>query len=486
MFETESNISPVGPRSWVLPLALALTLTTHARAQAAPDDSAFLARAATTLAALGIDKEPAKVDFDADVVAPHALVLRVGALELLYPKGHLQKAQQLGDLKDAVLSTCDMQRTFCEWMAGGTVPPEVDTTCKAVQAWIKGWRWPATDEALATVTPEVAKAQADFTGAVAKMLSRDPSQCRAQCWLAPTRQNFGDMVCLIGGLAPENRDFLWLDDVVKSSEGWAVRPRVLQIVAMEYGSPKELGGDTVGMRMDFRERTGLLQHIVQRTAASLAVMAFGDVLDRNFEAGLSQDLVIALYKENNARSGGSGRGGYVGGRSRFVAGGASSGGALGAISLDSQWRQTKGKDWFQRPLKQAQRTGAKLKDAKQPKERMGHFALQDDAGRPILALPAPLLGPPETQPSVPGDFEADFKEMRRAYRSAFVYWLREFAGKGTTDSRQKFGAMMREMAEGAGKVTFDLAVRRAYGERLSADGPEPPSLEWRFLAWLAK
>lgn len=452
----------------------------------AQDDSRFQALAAAAMKSMGIDKDPTKVDFDADVVAPHALVLRLGALEIFYPKTGLQKAQNLTDLKDAALAVCDMQHTWCEWMTAGSAPADVDTACRSVQGWIKGWRWPATADALASPSPDVATAQKDFTAAMAKILGREPDKCRAQCWFAPTRQNFAEMVSLLGALAPENRTYLWLDDVVKSSEGWTVRPRVLQVVAMEYSSPDELGGETVGMRMDFREKYGLLEHVVQRTAASLAVMAFGDVLDRNFEAGLSQNLVIALYKENNARSGGSGRGGYAAARSTFVAGGASSGGALGAINLDSQWRMTKGKDHFQRPLKQAQKTGAKVANAKEVKEKIGSFALQDETGKPGLAVHPPLLGPPESAPSVPGNYDADFKEMKRAYRSAFVYWLREVAGKNASDSKQKFAAMMREMAEGGGKVTFDLAVRRAYGERLSADGPEPPSLEWRFLAWLAR
>jgi len=452
----------------------------------AQDDSRFAALAAAACKTFGLDKEPAKVDFDADVVHGHALVLRLGALEVYYPVAGLQDAQDLEDLKQAALAVCDMQRTFCEWMTAAAAPPDVDSAAKTVQAWIRGWRWPATAEALQPSAPETAKAQAEFTAAMAKALSRDPGKCRAPCWFAPTRQDFAEVVCLLGALAPENREFLWVDDVLKSSEGWAVRPRVLQVVAMEYAAPDELGGASAGLRMDVREKFGLLEHVVQRTAASLSVLAFGDGLDRDFEAGLSQDLVIALYKENNARSGGSGRGGYAAARSQFVAGGASSGGTLAAINLDSQWRQTKGKDWFQRPLKQAQKSAAKSAAGKSLKERIGGFVLQDDQGKPGHIVQAPFLGSPDSVAAVPGNYDADFKEMRRAYRSAFVYWLRECAGKGASDSKQKFGAMLREMAEGGGKVTFDLAVRRAYGERLSADGPEPPSLEWRFLAWLAK
>lgn len=457
-----------------------------ASALAAQDDSRFQALASAATKSLGIDTAPAAVNFDAEVVDAHAVKLRLGALELLYPKTGLQDADDLTDLRECALAVCDMQKVWCEWMTASAAPTDLEAARRSVQAWIKGWRWPTNTGTLVTVTDDVAGAQRDFTAAMAKMLSRDPGVCRAQCWLAPTRKEFAEMVGLLGAIAPQNREYLWTADVLKSSEAWAVRPRVLQIVAMEYSAPEELGGESVGLRMDVREKYGLQQHVVQRTASSLAVMAFGDGIDRNFEAGLSQNLVIAMYKENNARTGGSGLGGYAAARSQFVAGGASSGGALAAINLDSQWRMTKGKDHFVRPLKQGQRGGAKHAGGKTLADKVGNFLLQDNAGKLDQIVSAPFLGLPESAPTAPRDCEADYKEMLRAYRSGFVFWLRENAGKNTGDSKQKFGAMLREMAEGGGRVTFELACRRAFGERLTAEGPEPASLEWKFLTWLAK
>lgn len=453
---------------------------------ATQDEATFQKLAADAVAALELGKEPAAVAFEEDVVAKHALVLRLGAVELLFPTAGLHDAQDLTDLREAALAVCQMQKTWCEWMTAAAAPTEVDAAGRSVQAWIKGWRWPANAAALAEVDESVAAARDAFAAAMAKVLGQDAAKARATCWLAPTRLDYARMLGLLGALAAENRPFLWTKDVLASSEAWAVRPRVLQIVALEYGAPDELGGVMTGVRMDAREKGGLLQHVVQRTAASLAVLAFGDSLDRNFEAGLSQDLVIALYRENNARSGGSGRGRYAAARSQFVAGGASSGGLLPAIDLDSQWRQTKGKDWFVRPLKQGQKAGAKQAGGKDQAGRLGSFLLQDDEGKPGHVVRAPFLGLPESLPGVPGNYDSDFKELLRAYRSAFVHWLREFAGKGSSDSRQKFAAMLREMADGSGRVSFELAVRRAYGERLTADAPDPPSLEWKFLTWLSR
>ncbi len=455
----------------------------------AQDDAQFKELAAAATKSLGLATEPAAVNFDAEVVATKVLSLRLGAIEFLYPKAGLQSAQDLTDLQQGAIAVCNAQRLLHDWMSATPAPPEFDTAHRSVQAWLKGWRWPTIPPALTTVSDDVAAAQRQFTAGMAKLLAREPEACRAQAWLAPTRQNFCEMCGLLGAIAPENRELVWQKHILRSSEAWVSRPRTIQIVAMEYAPPEELLGEhgITGVRMDAREKGGLLQHVVQRAMSSLVVMAFGDNVDRDFEAGLCQDLVVALLKENNARTGGSGLGGYAAAREQFVAGGASSGGALAAINLDSQWRQTKGKDYFIRPLKQGQRNGSKHAAAKEPKDKIGNFLLQDDNGKPDHVVRAPFLGPPaKGLPSVPANYDADFKELLRAYRSGFVFWLRESAGKSTGDSKLKFAGMLRELAEGGGKVTFELACRRAFGERLSADGPTPPSLEWRFLAWLQR
>jgi hypothetical protein len=453
----------------------------------AQDEAAFEALAAAAAKSFGLDAAAAATDFDAQVAAPHAFHLHLGALELLYPKQALASAQALTDLKQCALAVCDAQKLLGEWMTAAPAAAELETARKGVRAWIEGWRWPLGGGALPPPNAAAAAAQHAFTAAVAKVLSREPDACRAQVWLAPTRAQFAAMCGLLGAIAPENRALLWQPQVLKSSEAWACRPRVLQIVAMEYAPPKEIAGEASGVRMDAREKTGLVQHVVQRALSSLVVFACGDGIDRDFEAGLCQNLVVALLGENNARTGGSGRGAYAAAREQFVAGGASGGGVLPAVDLDSQWRATKGRDHFLKPLKAGQRSGAKAATAKEAQDRIACFLLQDDHGNPGHVVRAPFLGPPAAGlPGVPAAFDADYRELLRAYRSGFVHWLRQHAGKSAADGKQRFAALLRELAEGGGRVTFELACRRAFGERLSAEAPTPPSLEWRFLAWLAR
>src|SRR5690606_50296 len=445
----------------------------------AQDEARFLDLARQGAADLGIDKPPAEVTFDGDLV-PRALVLRLGALELLYPAHALDSPTALADLQQCAAAVCDLQRLFVEWLLLGTkapAPGEVAAASKEVQRWIKGWRWPLGDQPLHPDEPTAATL-ARFTAAVAAALGRDPAAVRAQVWLAPTRRAFTGTCALLGATAPENRELLWHEHVLLSSEGWASRPRVLQIVAMEYAPPGELSGEVEGIRMDARDKDGLRQHVVQRCASSLAVLAFGDAIDRDFEAGLCQNLVIALLGENNARTGGSGRGAYAAARSKFVPGGASSGGKLPPIDLDSQWRKTKGRDHFIKPLKQGLKAGLKAADDKPGAGRLAPFLLLDDQGNPGHVVHAPFLtSSGATLPGVPASFDADFKELLRAYRSGFVHWLRDVAGRGTADSRQRFGALLRFLAEGQGRVTFADACKHAFGE---AD------LEPKFAAWLAR
>lgn len=452
-------------------------------------EARFAELAAAGAKTFGIDKAPPVIAFEDDVVRPQTLTVQLGAVELLFPKPLLRGPTEITDLQQIGLAVCDLQRLLAEWLLGTPVPPELDAACKSVQTWLRSWRPTGAVDALgwSKAPPEALAAQARFLAAMARVLAKEPDQCRARVWLAPSRQAFGEICGLLGAIAPENKELLWTEDVLESSEAWASRPKVMQLVAMEYAAPVELGGALEGVRMDAREKGGLLQHVVQRVASSLCVLAFGDTVDRDFEAGLCQNLVVAQLKENNARTGGSGRGAYAAARSQFVAGGASSGGILPAIDLDSQWRSTKGRDCFVKPLKQGQKNGAKAMEAKEPKDKLGSFQLLEDDGKRGHVVAAPFLGrPPEKLPGVPANVAGDFKELLRAYRSGFIHWLREAGGKSQSDSRQKFAAMLRELAQGGGKVAFELAARRAFGDRLSGDGPTPSSLEWRFLAWLAR
>ena len=469
-------------RSILMLLGSAL-LAAMASAQAEPNFADLADRFAKRH---GLGPKPAAgYDLQKDVLEPHALTLRVGIFDLIQMEADGPERDDFLALQQIVLGLCDLQRRFVELTLGTSAPAPLDAAARTLQTWVKSWRptTSARDHALVNANDTVRAAADAFSATVSEALTLDGRR-RASIWLTPTREAFIGAGAFLGALAPENRELLWKPYLLESSEAWASRPFVLQLVAMEYAPPKGAGPE--GIAMDARERSGLLQHVLQRCATSLCVTTFGDSIDRDFEAGLSQNLVVLLLKENNARSGGSGKGAYAAERSVFVAGGASSGGTLAAINLDSQWRGTKGRDYFVKPLKLGQRAGGKATEGKELKDRIGSFALAaEDGTRYVVA--APFLGPPpDGLPGVPANASDDFKEMLRAYRSGFVHWLHEVAGKGKADSVTKFGALLRAMAGSDGRVSFELACRRTYGERLSDAGPAPPSLEWRYLQWLAR
>ncbi len=473
-------IRPVRSLSLLLGLLLS---TVPTRAQA---ETAFAAHADRFVKRHGLGARPdAGYDLDKDVFAGRALILRVGIFDVTLMDADGAGREDFLALQQAVSALCDLQRQFIQWTLGASVPAQVDLGARAVQAWVKTWRPTTTPHELGLdkANDTVRAAAEAFTTAVSDALGLDARR-RACVWLTPSRLAFAEAGAFLGTLAPENRELLWQDYLKDSSEAWASRPRVLQLIAMEYAPPE--GGGDEGIRMDIREKSGLLQHVLQRCASSLCVTTFGDSIDRDFEAGLSQNLVVALLKENNARTGGSGKGAFAGARSVFVAGGASGGGSLAGINLDSQWRGTKGRDYFVKPLKLGQRAGGKATESKEARDRLGSFALAGEDGTRHVVT-APFLGPPpDGLPSVPATHVDDFKEMLRAYRSAFVRWLQEDAGKGKADSTAKFGALLRSMAGSDGRVTFELACRKVYAERLSDAGPTPVSLEWRFLQWLSR
>ena len=113
----------------------------------------------------------------------------------------------------------------------------------------------------------------------------------------------------------------------------------------------------------------------------------------------------------------------------------------------------------------------------------------------FLFLPVVLalyhLGPRGAQTgllaaSILGVTHPDIREALRAYRTAFLYWLREEAEGKQDESRAAFAQFLRALAEGGGEVDLPTALSSAYGRPLSAADPADPSLEADFLRWLSR
>src|SRR5262249_37458685 len=146
----------------------------------------------------------------------------------------------------------------------------------------------------------------------------------------------------------------------------------VQIVALEYAAPNQGGNVTFGYDMNTREKSGLLQHVLQRAGVSWCYRWFGDDCDTAFALGFATDLVIDLLGQNNARSGGSGKSHSTDAHGGFIAGAPGRGGMLGTLDADTGWRRTLGQDWFVAVLRQAQKAGDK---EAHDKDKLGHFVV---------------------------------------------------------------------------------------------------------------
>jgi hypothetical protein len=169
----------------------------------------------------------------------------------------------------------------------------------------------------------------------------------------------------------------------------------------------------------------------------------------------------------------------------FVAGGNPSGGTI-ANSAESRWRETHGADRFLGPLKRSQKAAAG--EAQERWARPGGFELLDATGSSSHVVWAPLLGAHGTGPP-PAPYHADHMEFRRAYRVAFLHWLRTRGAGSKKSSAEAFARFARTLAGGASAAE---AIEEGYGLPLSAPSPaellaaDTLPLEGRFLVWLSK
>ena len=400
----------------------------------------------------------------------------VGAFEVHYPKDAEKEQAEL--VQRALQALIDVQGAWLELFGDG---PEAKRGAELVEALTDANR--SGDLATAAASSELAAwiAGSDATG-FAPVAAR-----KARLVLAPARRDFQQMVAFFGAADPNLRGLYWHDGVRVWTEFWW---NDLQVVALEYPPVAGDGDDPgKGIPMDFREETGLEQHVAQRGAIALAWYTFDEGLPPAIELGLAQMLVVLCYGENNVRSGGSMRGNETEAYEAFIPGGVSSGGFLPPISADSPWRADKGEDHFVKVLRDAQKAGAK----KAPRAAGGGGKHEANAwfllrtANETHAVRAPFLGvlsrgkeqPPEA-------FASDYLEFFRAYKTAFLHWLAsEGAGKAK-ESKAAMRALGAKIAGASGKGDFETFAAEVYGVPLtSADGAEE-SLEWRFLAWLAK
>jgi hypothetical protein len=423
--------------------------------------------------------------------------LDLGAFALYYPRSFLGEASRAEALKRCARALVDLQvrwEELCHPEAGA----EAKTAAKEAEAlakWIDGWK--PKDLASAAAKPEEAvelcaslpakdSQRAAWRSCDARWSSAPGKDLpRVRLALAPTRGHFVAFAAWVGTTNEGYKASYWSDGAALWGEFQVETEGDLLVLPLENASPKKDAPYDEGYDMNAKSPTGMLQHVVERAAARLLERCFGRELSPVLRIGLSQNLVIDLYGENNARSGGSGKSKSTEEYGSFIPGGNSAGGLLPTLSADSRFRENLGQDHFVRVLRHAQRRGAKEDTSGRPSSQAFVLHGTDDQDHQVVHAPFLGKGPGEPQ-AIPARFNDDYLEFLRAYRSCFVYWLQHVAGGNKKYSPQRFAELLQGLASREPSSTFDAVAARVYGAPLRVEDPQGDALELRFLAWLEK
>jgi hypothetical protein len=471
--------------------ALASPSATHRIARAGDVDFAHLAD--QYLAAHPIEgKRPGDIGLQ-DIIDTYYVTADVGAFEVKFPRSFMSDKPVTDDFKGVVTALLDLQSLWLDWVkASGDGVAQARTDLASLKQFMKNARvtggatkvpdFFAAFGGSEQIEPVVKRFRDSYRSGSAYGFTPHSSYPQT-ILISPNREDFTALAALLGHFEESGRSLYWNQGLISWTEfGW----NDLQILAIQYPPVKPRGDDlSEGIAMNSREPTGLMQHIAQRAGVALCWYCFGKALDPAVELGIAQTLVVDLYKQNNTRSGGGGRGNETAGMTAFIPGGNSNGGALPPTNAESSWRSTLGTDYFEKPLKDAQK--AAVKAAKSAEEKALYFTLRSDDTSKRFFVRAPFFGTAAQGKELPPpEFLVDYQEFFRAYKTSFIHWMRETGAPKPAESHDKFAELLRKVAEVAGAATFEELVKEVYGEALSASDSSAPSLEWSYLAWLAK
>jgi hypothetical protein len=435
----------------------------------------------------GIDPQAAGDDALATLFERDYLTAAIGLFDVRYPKGLISEPRRATDLVHILGAAVDVQTRWFAWR-GET--GEAVTELEALGKWLDG----AKSGALVSAGKDGARDLFKLLGANDEVLARrnkiaqamldgswlgigpDPTEPLPKIVISPVRGDFISLASFVGSLDDPSKKFLW----VESLPGWSdFRCHGLQTLALEYGSAGQKDW-TKGTDMNEHEPRGQLQHVAQKMSELIVRRCLVPRLDGEVLDGLSTNLVIDLYGENNSRGSGSGAGTGVGAYSHFVPGGRASGGTLSRKSADTRWRASRGRDHFLPTLRSCQRVGGDVA-AKAKRGARGDimfFAMEDAMGGPPPLVQAPLFGEGRPVQEIVESAKQDYFDFLRAYRSAFAFWLQTKATGA--DAAAAPAALFAKLIAGAGATPDEV-----YGVPLSSKDLSADCLELRFLKWLA-
>ena len=467
----------------ILTLALGLSTPTSAR------EFPFEKAAQSFLSEHGLaGKTASDIDFEG-VLGKSFVKAPAGVFEIRYPIADLEKRPT--ELLKCARALVDAQEHLLDWLKPAGVDQKVAREdLKSVKNWIAGLKegqiqkmkdaggkdWmelvPCPD-----TTKAAQKRLAEARGSGALFATKRDAAEVVRVVLTPARKEFVELVCFAGWQNEADRGLYWADGVASWTSAFVGKD---QVIALEYS--------VAGARPeDYAQGTAMAdvlgQQVVQLSLNSLFDGFYADRVPTELVRGLSMNLVIEQFGEVNTRVDGDTRGRQTQKREIFVAGGQSEGGQLGKNSADTRWRELQGADHFVKILKLSQKEGGEAD--KKDKFKLAAFGIRNDKGTEPLAVPAPFFGAAAGDKQVPAEYQGDFSECMRAYKSAFLFWLQTQAGGAGPKSKEKWAQLLCKFADPAEGTDFEALFKQVYeGAALSDTECSKASLEGRFVAWL--
>lgn len=475
--------------------------------------TAPLAPAATAFTLDAIDYERAAVNFLdrngrtgatsetltlEEFVETEFLSATLGIFEVAVPRRSLATPSEPARYQGLCLNLLDAQRIWLDWARPDD--PETETLradLEAVREWIESW-----DTArLAAAAKETKQSVHELVGSEEETieltrrfneavinggLMAGGRKCEtARVALFPTRADFVEMLCVIGYLRPNLQQYFWVEGL-ETWHQFNMTDMNLFGLAMSYPADDVTGSSySNGERMEERNKNSLGEQITQLALNAMIMRIFDDNIPSTVIHSLSINLVIEAFGEIDTRADGHLVGRETEAREEFVPGGQSEGGILPTATAKNRWRVNQGRYHYVRPLRQAQKEGAKERGRSRIKH--ANFLLRsfDESARKLVI--APFLGSAAQELPPPASALAeDQAEFLRAYRIGFIHWLRTAGAGNKKESEAKFATWLRDLDARAATENFEQSLVTAYGVPLSAPELDKNCLEGRFLIWLAK
>jgi len=468
-------------------------------ARALDADDAYELMANQFLAEFGY-ADAASFDLDS-FLADHFVHADLGLFRVHVPTRSMSDRGHARDFEEVAVGLVDLQAAWIRWATAGQGEDDaveaILEDAEAVRDWVESWSKGDLEGAPAgdlVASLEASDETAAAAGRLRDYMARGASVGLAReghgfepIVLVPERGSYVRSVALAGLVGGDiQRSSCWIPNIVNFTEFYWGRETLF--LPFEYSVVGATLDDyEQGTSMNAKSRTGLRQQVGQIAANVLLDDHFGENLPGSLAGGIALNLLIELYGECNTRVDGDPTARQTDPHEYFIPGGASEGGRLPPNTADSRWRERGAKDHFKKVLEKAQKEGGR--DAERGAPRNASFRLQNYERTKEMVLTGPFLGSAANPASitVPEEFYGDQLEFLRAYRSAFLHFLRVEAMRREKEAAAAFAGMLRAIAALEDPEGIEKAVADAYNApALSTSDLDGDALEARFLKWLSR